>query len=347
MSVQKDQPSPRARWRDPVTGKHRSKSFRTATAAKRYERKIRNQIDDGNYVDPNLGNILFGEWAWYWYADRRPLLRPLTRQSYDSIMRSRIVPHFGRRRMAQIDNGAVQNWVSSLDLKPRTVRKYLAVLHAMFDTAVERDVVRRNPCDRVRLPPLSSLPVDVWTPDEVEHFAEVIEEPYGALALVQGVMGLRFGEVAHLRVKDIDLDALTLHVRGSTGEAGGVLVDGDTKSGKPRKLPLPDRVAASLRPLVDGRGADAPLYEGERGGRLRYQNFRRRTWLPALAEAGLSAPDGMATHILRHSAASAMIDKGASIVQVQRMLGHADPSTTLNIYTHLFADSMDSLRDVL
>jgi integrase len=77
---------------------------------------------------------------------------------------------------------------------------------------------------------------------------------------------------------------------------------------------------------------------------LRLDNWRRRVWDPAVAEAELV---GLIPHDLRHTAASLVIASGASVKHVQRMLGHKDAAMTLNVYASLFEDDLDAVADRL
>lgn len=80
------------------------------------------------------------------------------------------------------------------------------------------------------------------------------------------------------------------------------------------------------------------------GGFLRNGNFRRNVFDAAAERAGVT---GVTPHGLRHTAASLAIAAGATVVLVQRMLGHSSPSVTLNVYSHLFADDLDTVADRL
>jgi integrase len=76
---------------------------------------------------------------------------------------------------------------------------------------------------------------------------------------------------------------------------------------------------------------------------LRNQNFRRRVWDPATAQAGLS----ITPHDLRHTAASLAVAAGADVKVVQRLMGHKSAAMTLDVYAELFDTSLDSLADRL
>ena len=78
---------------------------------------------------------------------------------------------------------------------------------------------------------------------------------------------------------------------------------------------------------------------------MRGSNFRVRVWAPAVKAAGL--PPALTPHDLRHTAASLMIASGASIKAVQRQLGHASATMTLDRYGHLYEDDLDAMAVAL
>ena len=94
-----------------------------------------------------------------------------------------------------------------------------------------------------------------------------------------------------------------------------------------------------------GEGREALVFTDNRGGVLRVSNWRVRVFAPAVVEcqkADESFPT-ITPHDLRHTAASLAISAGANVKAVQRMLGHAKASMTLNTYTHLFDTDLDAV----
>jgi integrase len=80
------------------------------------------------------------------------------------------------------------------------------------------------------------------------------------------------------------------------------------------------------------------------GGPLRNTNFRPRFFTPAAESVGLT---GLTPHDLRHPAASLAVAAGANVKAVQRMLGHASTTMTLDVYADLFEDDLDQVADRL
>ncbi|WP_089021771.1 tyrosine-type recombinase/integrase [Micromonospora coriariae] len=86
------------------------------------------------------------------------------------------------------------------------------------------------------------------------------------------------------------------------------------------------------------------MFTAPNGGPLRNTNFRARVFAPAAASVGLA---GLTPHDLRHTAASLAVAAGANVKAVQRMLGHASASMTLDVYAGLFGDDLDAVANRL
>jgi integrase len=117
------------------------------------------------------------------------------------------------------------------------------------------------------------------------------------------------------------------------------------KSWERRSVPFPAVLADELAALMVGKDRDALVFADLRGGVLRNSNWRARVFAPAVAvcqKADESFPV-ITPHDLRHTAASLAISAGANVKAVQRMLGHAKASMTLDVYADLFDSDLDAV----
>ncbi len=138
-----------------------------------------------------------------------------------------------------------------------------------------------------------------------------------------------------------------LRITESIAEVDGELVRGPTKTHATRTLPLPRSLAAELEAHLERTvraEAEAPLFEGPRGGLLRYSTFAERVWRPTLRALDLPV---VGVHALRHSAAARMIQADASTKAVQTVLGHSSAAFTLTVYGHIFEAELDDLAERL
>ncbi len=110
-------------------------------------------------------------------------------------------------------------------------------------------------------------------------------------------------------------------------------------------MPFPAALADELAALMVGKGRDALVFTDLRGGVLRNSNWRARVFEPAVTNCQ-TADDtfpSITPHDLRHTAASLAVSAGANVKAVQRMLGHAKASMTLDVYADLFDEDLDSV----
>ncbi len=124
-------------------------------------------------------------------------------------------------------------------------------------------------------------------------------------------------------------------------EVGGRVVWSSPKAHRTRSVPVPRSLMSGLIDLCAGKAPDDPVFTSPKGDPLRLTNWRHRVFDPACRTAGI------APHDLRHTAASLAISAGANVKAVQRMLGHASAAMTLDVYTGLVAEDLDSVAERL
>jgi len=340
-----------ARWVD-ADGAERSKAFVRGPDAERHLATMETAKATGSYVDPKLGRRRLADIIEDWYAIAVPSLKPKTRASYRSLIDVRIKPYVGRLAVASLAPSDVQRWVNELvaeGLSSSRIRQAHIVLGMALDTAVHDGIIPRNPARRsgVRLPKLQRRQAVFLDPKEVERIATFCPPPYDLLVRLLGTTGLRWGEGVALRRKSVDLFGRRLHISESLAEVGGEVIFGSTKSHAERTVPLTATLTVSLKAHLGGRrdsDLNALVFESAKGHPIRYANFRREIWMPALRSARVPK---IGLHVLRHSAAAAMIRAGASPKALQIILGHQSAGFTLSVYGHVFEQDMTELAERL
>lgn len=175
-------------------------------------------------------------------------------------------------------------------------------------------------------------------PLPAHEFAAVVKdvaeasEVYADLVSVLGRTGIRWGEARAMLVRDfIDVPMPMLHVIRNQPEA---IAEAQTpKSGRGRRVPLPDVLVAAVRRFAEGKTPDDLLLTRPGGGQLHRSMFVRRTgW----SEVGR----GRTLHDLRHTAACEWILRGVPLTTVQAWLGHGSIEVTAR-YLHHLGDSAD------
>ncbi|MFF4652023.1 tyrosine-type recombinase/integrase [Streptomyces sp. NPDC001380] len=219
--------------------------------------------------------------------------------------------------------------------EPTVVRSY-QVLRAIMHTAVDDELVQRNPCRIKGAGTTRSPERPVLTVDEVFRVSDAIPHRYRALVLLAGFSGLRFGELAALQRSDVDLERHRVQVRRAQVETrAGLLVKAPKSAAGVRTVVFPVSLVAVLGEHL-GRysqpGRSGLVFVGPRGGALRRSNFRD-TWTAAVAAAGL---DGVHFHDLRYTGNTLAASSGASTRELMQRMGHSSTRAAL-VYQHLLA----------
>ncbi len=333
-----------ARWRDPG-GRQRKKSFDRKVDAQRWLDQMRADTHRGQYIDPRAGTVLVGDLARTW-AGGLSHLKESTAATYRGIVRVHILPAFGAWRLDEVRRSDVQAWVERMSKSgkaPGTVRQSHRALSLILDTAVDDGRVARNPAYGVKLPRQRRAEPRFLDAPEVARLVSAAGDQGPAMSIL-ALCGLRFGELAALRVRDVDPVRRRLTIAGSVTEVGGRLVRSSPKTGRTRSVPYPPSLGTSLHTLTKGKHPDDQLLTAPEGGPLRLRNWRARVFDPAARAIG--RPD-ITPHDLRHTAASLAIKAGANVKAVQQMLGHASAAMTLDVYAGLFPDDLDSVAEAL
>jgi integrase len=182
---------------------------------------------------------------------------------------------------------------------------------------------------------------------QVVALASAVERQ-GEVVRFLAYTGLRWGEMAALRVQDFDMLRRRVNVSRAVTESGG-LVWSTPKTWERRSVPFPAVLVAELAALMVGKGRDDLVFTDLRGGVLRNSNWRVRIFRPAVhaCQAADDTFPSITPHDLRHTAVSLAVSVGANVKAVQRMVGHAKASMTLDTYADLFDEDLDEVADRL
>ena len=299
----------------------------------------------GNYVDPDAGKITVGEWIDQWLAALGHL-KESSRVRTVGVVENHVRPRWGttplvgRHARRRCSAGSP---TSAPTLSARSVRKVHGTLMQLLAWAVQGRPDRAEPGrgDPAAPPAADRSPVPRLTPT-VAMLAKECGD-YAPLVRFLAYTGLRWGEVAALRIRRVDLvrrRASTSPSRSPRSTAARCGARRRPTPGAPFRSPASS--LASSRRWVEGRRPGRPGLPAPRGGVLRVRKFRRNVFDPAVRRVG---PAGFHPHELRHTAASLAIASGADVKVVQLMLGHKTATMTLDLYGHLFPDRLDELAD--
>jgi integrase len=341
----------RVRYRTPDRGQTDKRGFKTKRDAQAWADQLEVDKRKGVYVAPGAGRVKLGDYAQEWLSSKHNL-KPSTKARYKVVLDTALAK-YADMALGDISRQFVREWVADLNrgLSPASVHKTVGVLRQVLAMAVIDNRLAMNPVDRIELPSVTAVEQRFLTLEQL-HVLASAAGAHRPLVYVLGTCGLRFGEVAELRWRDVDIERLRLRIGRSVTLVNGVFEVGSPKNGKARTVSLPALVGDLLIP---GSDLDALVFPDSEGGHMRGTNVRRRWWSRAVAEAQLfprtvtdaggeqSTAYDFKLHELRHTAASLAIQAGANIKALQNLLGHESAGLTLDRYGHLYGSDVEAV----
>jgi integrase len=337
----------RARYRDADDREH-ARHFARKADAELWLAQVRADQLRGTYVDPRAGKVTLKAFSDRWLAAQGH--RAGTRRLYERTMRLHVLPTLGDRPLGSIRRTDIQGLItaSSEHLAPKTVENHLRLIRAVFNAAVEDQLISVSPVRKISRQPVSRTRVVPLSVAQVDALVTATPERYRAMIIAAVCSGLRQGELLGLRAEDVDLTRGLLHVRHQLVSVPGVPAQlGPPKTvSSLRTVPVPDFVTTALakHQLAFPAGPFGVLFTNKRGCVVNRQSLHR-SFRYALRTAEL--PLTVTFHQLRHTYASLLIEAGESPTVVAARLGHKNATETLQTYSHLWPSSEDQTRQVL
>lgn len=181
-------------------------TFSTKKDADKAWQAVETAMASGRPHDPRRGRMTFKDYVEEtWFPNH--VLEPSTRQSYHYVITKHLMPTFGKMRMGEILPAHVREWVTervNTGTSPANIRHAKIVLSAIFTTALNDLVIGLHPCKGVKSPTVPIKEYRILTPEEFDRLYDVL--PIAASQLLIETLidsGLRWGELAELRVRDI------------------------------------------------------------------------------------------------------------------------------------------------
>lgn len=292
-----------------------------------------------------------------WLSGLSTRSAPNTIALYRNAIDRHIDPVIGGVRLDKLTAvqvmGLLNSWRDS-GVGNRTQQVGLAVLSHALQSASEIGLIRSNPAAKIKPPKSAREEIDPFGADEVRRIIEAarVEDLHLAPIVLLFACGLRFGEMAGLPRRCVDLAAGTIRIEQQlTTDAGtGKTILGPTKTTRSRRnIDLPeiaiDALSQHLALMVSlGRAGDDLLFRGRQGGYLANRNFRERPWKRTLARAEVRERP---PHHARHTYATLALSAGVPVHVVSAVLGHSRASITLDLYSHYLPAHQQSARDAI
>lgn len=339
------------------------RTYRTKTEAEDRLVEIEADVHRGEWIDPDAGRISLTEYAEKWIGERD--LEDSTRELYSGYLRNHLTPTLGNVMLCELSAPRIRAWRTALlgsGVGAPTVARNYALLRAVLNTAVDDELLKRNPCRISGAGQTETPERPIATLTEVFAIANGIQDRYRLLVLFAAFGQLRFGELTALRRSDLVLpprrqptadeiadgaqpdlpidDGIT-QVRVSRALAelnsGQRKLKGPKSNAGKRTVALPGALMPDIRDHLDRfaeSGPDGRLFIGPKNATPRRSSFNR-IWKQALAAS--RANPALHLHDLRHTGGTLAAQTGATLKEVMSRIGHGSTRAAM-IYQHATSD---------
>lgn len=306
----------------------------------------------GAFVEPS--RVTFGEYADRWmthHAEARMKLGRITETTlaiYERDLRLHLRPALEHVPLQSLDSATLTHLYARLTdtLSPKSIKNIHGLAHSVLEDARRQGYVLVNPAADAETPTVVDREHETWTVEEVARFLSYAQEKdagWHALFTLTAALGLRRGEVAGLRWRDLDLDRGTLKVAQQVTTLKGRAHVSTPKTPRSRRtlelapelivlLKEQRRRQAEVRLGWAGLWNDHDLVFPRDDGRPMNPTGINKKFTRYAAACGL---ENITPHGLRHSFASALDANGEGLATISALLGHASTVVTGKVYTHM------------
>lgn len=298
-------------------------------------------------------DITFGVYAKEWYeAYKKPNISPASRSHYATIFNKHLLPIFADRQLRSIRAEELQILVNSkVGMGTSSIGYITSILRNMFAMAHSQGLIDRNPAAGLIRPSCKKESRRALTADETRAALAVMKShPHGIILAILYYTGMRRGEMAGLQWKDIDFVNNRIHVCRDMDFVTRDYGDVKTQAAN-RYIPIPPELRAMLWAK---RGIGETLVCPPISGRIWNNSMLHSVWIDLMRAMYEEAPtidhkvvDGqiisiLTAHYFRHNYASILYDADIDVLYAQKIIGHANASTTIGTYTHLSEQAENS-----
>lgn len=336
---------------------------------KQAEKMLNERLSELNKFNLPYCKISVAEYFADWLQQIQKEVRPNTYRSYYGNMTNHIIPYFEQRKILLQDlkpyhledyyksklqtNSKLK---SSGALSATTIKHHHQNISKALSDALRRGIIYYNPASAAKTPKTERYRGDYLTPEQIDEMLTLFKGSTVELPVTLcAVYGFRRSEVLGLRWGNVDFGGKTITIAETLQQnTGGNYCDKPKTESSYRTLPMTDSIYTLLmahKRLQDERKSIMGNYyiSGDyvctwANGEVITPNYLTRTFHSVISKSNLPQ---IRLHDLRHSVASNLISNGMSIVDVQEWLGHANASTTLDVYSHAAKSSKENIAAVL
>lgn len=350
---------------DPITGKQRRttrRGFKTKREATIARAKLLSEVEETGFY-PNRKKMTFREAYEGWVEEYSLTVRESSLYVVTSLING-ILDEIGDYPVDKITRKKAQQLVKMWHSKYKTFRKYKTYATQIMDYAVDEDVIKTNPFDKVKTPRQKETLKDdnqkFYTKNELQTFLNFIKDDimYYAIFRTLAFTGIRKGELMALRWSDIDFREKTLDVNKTV-----TYVEKEKQVLGPPKTPSSNRIIKldtnTLEALKRWKQEQRILLFklGFNANDPEQHLFTNPTTNELLSKMTINHKlwsicdkndfKRITLHGFRHTCCSLLFEAGIGVKEVQAILGHSSIKTTLDIYTHVTKDSIENASEQL
>ncbi len=275
--------------------------------------------------------MLFGEVAILWVERqekrvKKDDLKSSTLRDYKSSMNRHVLPRFGNIPIGDITADDVEDFSMSLECGKTRTNNILAPMRSLFKMAKKRKIIRDNIMEDVKNLKREATDIRPLSPSEVRLFLEHAPVHYKPFFTVLFFTGMRFGEIAALKWKNVELERGIIRIV----ETRVYGKEGRTKTvGSKRDIDLLPPVIEALKVQREMKLKGKYVFRDQEGALMTPDHIREVIWKPTLEKASLEYRPPIQA---RHTFATMAIENGEALGWVQMMLGHKTLQMIFNNY---------------
>lgn len=285
--------------------------------------------------------ILFGDYCIQWYHIYKNMKREKTKDMY-AILISNHIDCLADIPISEITQVDIQECINKCYNKANTCRKLYMMLKQVFKTAIANHIVTYNPCNDIDLPKIykSEKARDLTEEERLALFNADLDLDVKAFLFLGALCGLRRGETLALCKDDFDFVNRTVKINKSRETGKNIkarIKDMPKTNAGIREVFLIDVVYDTLKTYIDN--INTHYLFTMKNGEIMSDSSYKRFWNKCKKQLNSYFDDDQITnltsHILRHEFSTNLFYAGVDEMETQKLMGHADISTTRKIYTHL------------